>query len=274
MANFRVPIIIIMRIGVGVTTWYLELGYFFHGLFEFLSIQSFLVKEVVPEAKRWYLKQRDGIWNKEVVFETKRWYLKQRGGIWNKEVVSEPMKGRLTKSTTAWRLTRDHRHRWKSSWEEWSCERCLCPLATGRTWPSLDIQDLIVMLILSMMMTVMIYVSWWSVCVFFAVLSLPMKSIVSCGRACLSVCYALSFWAERWRHKARHWENHQMYPPELAMRLRIIRFYAELRLCVLDICIYALIFFRSEWFLCGFMQLCAHVSAHIFPIRIVYSELI
>ena len=82
MANFRVPIIIIMRIGVGVTTWYLELGYFFHSLFEFLSIQSFLVKEVVPETKRWYLKQRN-------VTKTKRWYLKQRDGIWNKEVVFE-----------------------------------------------------------------------------------------------------------------------------------------------------------------------------------------
>ena len=162
-------------------------------------------KEVVFEKKRWYLKQRGGTWNKEMVSKTKRWYLKQRGGTWNKEVVSEPMKGRLTKSTTAWRrLTRDHRHRWKSSWEEWSCERCLCPLATGRTWPSLDIQDLIVMLILSMMMTVMIYVSWWRVCAFFAILSLPMKSTVFCGRACPCVCFTLSFWAERWRQKARH----------------------------------------------------------------------
>ena len=34
------------------------------------------------ETKRWYLKQRDGIWNKEVVFETKRWYLNQwKGGL-------------------------------------------------------------------------------------------------------------------------------------------------------------------------------------------------
>ena len=70
---------IITGIGVGVTTWYLELGYFFHSLFEFLSIQSFLVKGVVPETKRWYLKQRD-------VIKTKRWYLIQRDGIWNKEV--------------------------------------------------------------------------------------------------------------------------------------------------------------------------------------------
>ena len=103
-------------------------------------------KEMVFDTKRWYSKQRDGIWNKEVVLGTKRWFLKQRDGIWNKEMVFDTKRwylkqrgGRLTKNTTAWRLTRDHRHRWRSSWEEWSCERCLCLLATGRIWPSLDI---------------------------------------------------------------------------------------------------------------------------------------
>ena len=63
---------------------------------------------MVFDTKRWYSKQRDGIWNKEVVFETKRWFLKQRdgietkGGYWNKGMVFETKRWYSTQRDGIW----------------------------------------------------------------------------------------------------------------------------------------------------------------------------